>query len=387
MTARTAGPKWGLVVIALLGAASAAPVHCADWSLVPSFDLSERYEQNVGLRAVNAFGSNSTELGLGLALRGSTESTSYAIEPRLAWQRYGNSGDQNLDRDEQRAHLSFDHKGELNTLSGDLVLTSDSTLTSELGTTGINQFNRRHQELLSSLNYTWQWSERYSLVPTVSYRKSRYLDAADLGLLDFNYASASLAAVAVVAPRQTLSLATSAGRMQSLSPTTQNTNVTLQWSWKPAQNWQTSLAAGPSWVKTPTGTENGTIYSASLSHASELTSVSLSASRSISPAGRGVLTQREDVAAGVGRVWSEHWSSGLNASAIQSRELISTLGFAFGDVRYVRAETNTTWRPLRNWSVVLYAGYSRQIYQTAAFNAGGWDGRLALNWSRDLYGN
>ena len=359
MTARTAGPKWGLVVIALLGAASAAPVHCADWSLVPSFDLSERYEQNVGLRAVNAFGSNSTELGLGLALRGSTESTSYAIEPRLAWQRYGNSGDQNLDRDEQRAHLSFDHKGELNTLSGDLVLTSDSTLTSELGTTGINQFNRRHQELLSSLNYTWQWSERYSLVPTVSYRKSRYLDAADLGLLDFNYASASLAAVAVVAPRQTLSLATSAGRMQSLSPTTQNTNVTLQWSWKPAQNWQTSLAAGPSWVKTPTGTENGTIYSASLSHASELTSVSL----------------------------SEHWSSGLNASAIQSRELISTLGFAFGDVRYVRAETNTTWRPLRNWSVVLYAGYSRQIYQTAAFNAGGWDGRLALNWSRDLYGN
>jgi len=37
--------------------------------------------------------------------------------------------------------------------------------------------------------------------------------------------------------------------------------------------------------------------------------------------------------------------------------------------------------------VTLNAGYSRQIYKTAVYNAGGLDGRLALNWSRDLYGN
>jgi len=387
VTVTKAAARRAAVAIACVGTASVVPAHSADWSLVPSVDLSERYEQNVGLRAFDAFGSSSTQLGLGLTLRGATESVSYFFEPRLAWQRYASSGDQNLDRDEQRARMGFDHKGELNTAAGELTLTRDSTLTSELGTTGINQFNRRHQELLSSLNYTWRLNERYSLVPAVSYRKSVYLDAADLGLLDFSYASASLSAVAVVAARQTLSLATSAGRMQSDSPSTQNTNVTLQWSWRPAQNWQTSLAAGPSWVKTPNGTDTGTVYSAQLSHSAERSSVSLSASRSISPAGRGVLTQREDVAVSLGRQWRERWNSSLSASVIQTSELISALGFTFGDVRYARAETTTTWRPLQNWSVTLNAGYSRQIYKTAVYNAGGLDGRLALNWSRDLYGN
>ena len=387
MTFTKAAAHRAAVAISCVGAAWVVPAHSTDWSLVPSVDLSERYEQNVGLRAVNAFGGNSTQLGLNLNLSGASEATSYFFEPRLAWQRYSSHGDQNLDRDEQRAHMGFEHKGETSTASADVALTRDSTLTSELGTTGLNQFNRRHEELIATLNHGWQLSERYSLTPSVSYRKSRYLDAADFGLQDFSYVSGSLSLMHVIAPRQTLSLATSAGRMQSQSPSTQNSNVTLQWSWKPAQNWQTALAAGPSWVKFANGTDTGTIYSAQLSHAAERSSVSLSASRSISPAGRGVLTQREDLAVGMGLQWRERWNSSLSASVIQTRELISALGFSFGDVRYARAEASTTWRPLQNWSVVVNAGYSRQIYQTAVYNAGGLDGRLALNWSRDLYGN
>ena len=387
MTFTKAAARRAAVAITCVGAALAVPAHGADWSLVPSVDLSERYEQNVGLRVTDAFSSASTQLGLGLTMRGASESTSYFFEPRLAWQRYSSRGDQNLDRDEQRARMGFDHKGETSTASADVAMTRDSTLTSELGTTGLTQFNRRHEELIATLNHGWQLSERYSLTPSVSYRKSRYLDAADLGLQDFSYVSGSLSLTHVIAPRQTLSLASSAGRMQSQSPSTQNTNVTLQWSWKPAQNWQTSVAAGPSWVKFADGTETGTIYSAQLSHMAERSSVSLSASRSVSPAGRGVLTQREDVAVSLGRQWRERWSSSLSASVIQTRELISVLGFDFGDVRYARAETTTTWRPLQNWSVIMNAGYSRQIYKTSAYNAGGLDGRLALNWSSDLYGN
>ena len=126
----------------MLAADSAA---AAEWTLTPSGRVATAYIDNPHLLEEGGASTTGTIGEFAAVAKRRTERMDWTFEPRLRSARY--QDDESLDSDDRslRTQLGFATERSYWSASADLI--RDTTLTSELGSTGLVQANRRHQSV------------------------------------------------------------------------------------------------------------------------------------------------------------------------------------------------------------------------------------------------
>jgi hypothetical protein len=354
----------------------------SEWSATPQFAAHGDYWDNP--RLVYGGGSTvegiTTELSAAIARR--TESSEITIAPLIRLRRY--SGDEHLDGTDNVIRIAAKELTERTTWTFASTALRDSTLTSELGTTGFTQVNKRRDYAEVSAGPTFQIVERSQLSVSVSGLSANYEDNANTGLLDYRYASASITGTRQLSELSQLAIAVSAGRnFVPDAPINEmkNYSATLQYVYQWAATKSLTLFAGPSRVTSQFSTQNGEIYGASLRHQGERFTIDASAERNSRPTGSGIIQQVDAASLTDSFRMTERLSGGIDLSYTHSRESASILRFRPPEVKYLHIDANLTWQWTERLNIVLSAGRNTQQSDFQSQTAKGYLVSLGVNWA------
>lgn len=372
------------------GLASGSSV-AAEWQFTPSGELVTQSQQNPYLSA-DEDKKNDISNGLaamaGLGVQRRTEHSQFTLQPTIRVFRYDDNT--TLDRDEQNLALAYNWDGEKVAWRTSANATRDTTLTSELGNTGLTQANLRHEAYALSIAPTWTMSERWQLQTSLDSQDNRY-PGQSFGLADYRYSTVMLGATYVAAERLSLTLYGTAGLLdgEGGGPNTTDTsaNISVQYAWSPLTSFSASV--GPSWVKTDGEQEKGLRYRVAVSHALENSQIAFSIGRRQSPSGRALLTELDEAALTFATQVTERLSATSSATYSKRSNVLRVFGIDLERVSYWRVDLGLAWRMSSNWRLNFNLGASQQQIGSAFFNdeltGRGYEARLGFSWSGDPY--
>lgn len=357
----------------------------AEWTATPSAQLLAQGQSNPRFadEEQNLTAAFGTQLGLGLTR--ATERFSLLVQPTVAWHRY--QQDTDLDRSDQHLVTEWHWKGEHIDWDGTVSAARDTTLTSERGTTGLTQLNERHESLDVSLGPSWRWSERLSGIANIGLQAARYPGSTS-ALQDYDYRLATTSLSYVLSDRAALTGIATVGRLipEQTQLQSDSGSVRLQMQYALSSLWMLQFGAGPSLVRTASHEEHGIVYTGTLARTFERSSLSLSMNRSVSPSGRGVLTQLQDASLKYNAQLDERLSTGCSLTLSRRKDAIPAIETTLSDVSYARADVTASWRVSEHWHLGGGMGYAAQRFEgirSDADTARGYDVQLTLGWTGD----
>lgn len=357
----------------------------AQWQVVPSAYVGSSYADNPRLLADGGTESSGAVGEVSAVMKRLTERSELSLRPRVRSARYRD--DESLDSDDRYLTASFDWLGERSQWNSRLGVTHDTTLTSELGTTGLVQSNRRHEATDLSVAPTILFSERVNGGVQLAVSRNRYIDAGSTGLMDYRYQALSLfSTVALSDVGSSLSVTAQVGELSTHGlggSDTRDAALRLGWSYRPWPLWSTTVSAGPSFVEVDAGSDNGWVFDADVKREGERWWLTARGGRSQSPTGRGVLTRRDEVELSLHRRLTERLTGNVGARWIRSEDLLPQQGTVTTyEVDYGRLELGASWRLSRDWSLALQlAGQTQEYELAAAERADGYRAVLSIVWN------
>lgn len=350
---------------------------------MPSAYVGASYADNPRLMTSGGSSSSGTVGEFNASLKRKTERSELSLRPRFHSARY--SDDESLSSDNQYLTAGYRWLNERSEWNTELGLTRDTTLTSELGSTGLVQSNRRHEATTFSVTPNVMLTERVSGGVQMFLLNSRYIDAEFTGLSDYRYKALSLfSSVALTDTGSSLTVTAQGGELSSDtgSGVTRDGSLRLAWTFQPWQLWTASLSAGPSVVETDAGSDTGVVFDTELKRQGDRWSMAAAAGRSQSPTGRGVLTRRDKVTLSFNRSITEKLSATLAAQWIRTEDLLPQQGAATTyEVDYGRLDLGASWRLSRDWSLSLQLSGNTQNYELAPERAEGYRASLSMVWN------
>lgn len=351
-----------------MGLITTTPSHAASWSFTPHAALNVGHDDNVRLSA-DASESSTAVLQLDSILKRASDRFEFSLAPQLTLARYDREAV--LDRNDASVNTSLVRRRERSQwlLSGQYI--RDTTLTSELGTTGFVDANATHESMQLAVAPTAQITERWSASLQAATMRHRYeSDGESAGLVDYDYNSVLTKSSYSTNEYSALSLDVSWGRLavpQNRTATEVN-NYAANVSWQSAWNerWKLNLAVGPTRVESASFSDNGIGYSANLDRRSEQTTWQLSWSRDVTPNGRGVLSKRERADLSLSTQISERFSTSVSTQWIRSQDFLPSLALRSARVRYFFVSSALTWRVTPTVGISTSIGWTEQTAATAA---------------------
>lgn len=370
------------VTLCVAGAALCAQqASAAEWQVAPSAHVGTSYADNPRLLAEGGSSSSGANGEVRASLKRLTERSELTLRPRFVSSRY--SDDETLDTDDQFVTAGYHWLSERSEWNTELGLTRDTTLTSELGSTGLVQSNRRHEATSFTVTPSVMFTERVSGGLQMFLVDNRYVDAESTGLVDYRYAALSLFSTVLLSDAGsalTLTLQAAELSSESSGSDTRNGTLRLGWRFQPSLLWTAALSAGPSRVETDAGSDNGFVFDGEIKRQGDRWSLTANAGRSQSPTGRGVLTRRDEVKLSFNRAITERLNTNVGARWVRSEDLLSQ-GSATYQVDYGRLDIGTNWRISRDWSLSLQLGANTQDYDLAVERANGYRASLSMVWN------
>jgi hypothetical protein len=365
----------------------AAPVSAAQWSSSADVRVSVLAEDNPGLAATSRGTSGSGEATVGFNVERSTERFDMHVAPRVSARRY--SDDAGLDREEYRMDGGLDWRGERMRWLGDVWLSRESTLTSELGSTGLTQANLLRRERRVSLSPMFQLSERTSLQMGATVEDVDYSDRSLAALNGYvrSTASASLGRALGELLRGSLSVTGSLLQPGGGGEDSRDQSASFGLQWQGSQIALLQVSAGVSRVERAGVHRLGRTFGLGLQRQFRKASFSLDANRGLEPVGTGLITESDNVRIGAGWRVRETLQIATTLNTRQSRYLLQNAGLPSTRVRYTRAEVTMDWQLARSWSLGWQVGHAwnRQPGNVPATT--GFDTRMTLSWSAILHGH
>jgi len=353
--------------------------------MAPSMNIGTSYTENPRLLMKDGESDAGAVGEMSVSLKRSSERSELSLRPRLSSARYDK--DDSLDTDDRYLTAGYRWVGERGEWNMSLDLTQDSTLTSELGQTGVVQTNRRHESAGFSVSPNVMFTERMSGGVQMYLLDSRYIDAESTGLVDYRYTSMSLFttfALSEIGSNFTLTAQT--GELSTNvfgSSDTRDGTLRLALSYQPWELWSANLSAGPSFVETDEGSDSGAVIGAELKRTAERWSFSTSVSRSQSPTGRGVLTRRDRALLSCSRQLAERLTGSVSTQWIRNQDVQVEMdgGTRAFYVDYGQLDLSADWRLARSWSLLLRLSGNTQKYNTGPERADGYRASLSIVWN------
>ena len=378
------------VLCAILLPLAADPCRGAEWSFEPSVSLRSEYNDNIQLTP----DPHPTVWGMMLSpdvkFSAATETLTVTGGLNLSFNRYLNQPQLNIDNYDLSLRSSY--KAERDSLQLNLDAIRDSTLVSELATTGVVLAYAPRN--LSTVTPSWSraLTEATSITASYTYTHARYQHTSGTSLTDYQDQSASLGMQSNVDEGKVLNLAAYYDRYETPSPQTrQNTygvhggydhafSETLRGTflvgWRRTQSTVSSqvlICDGPIVVGICTGTvtettavqkqnTSGFTLNAILEKRSETDTVTGRLSQEIYPSGAGSLVQTQRVGINWAKQWSPTLTSNVDAAAYQTDYIGGVV--TSSNSRYYSLNSSLSWR-LSEWGKLdVGYNYARQKYDT-----------------------
>ncbi|MDY6947467.1 MAG: hypothetical protein SXG53_17290 [Pseudomonadota bacterium] len=356
----------------------------AEWQVVPSAYAGTSYADNPRLLVDGGSSTSGTVGELKAGLKRLTERSELSLLPRLVSSRY--SDDATLDSDNQYVTAGYRWLGERSDWNMELGLTRDTTLTSELGSTGLVQSNRRHEAANLMVSPKVMFTERVSGGVQMYLVDNRYVDAAFTGLVDYRYTALSVYSTVMLTDAGSALTVTAQGGELSTDgirgSETRDATLKLGWSFQPWLLWTTSLSAGPSMVETEAGSDSGFVIDSEIKRLGERWSLTANLGRSQAPTGRGVLTRRDEMKLTFRRSLTERLSADIGAHWVRSEDLLPVPGSSQTyEIDYARLNIGANWRVSRDCSLSLQLAGNTQNYELAVERANGYRASLSIVWN------
>ncbi len=309
----------------------AGPVSAERWRIQPTASLETEYDDNVRLTAIDAQSAFSGSLAA--ALRGirSSEVSDVEFSVGLAGTSY--SGLSELDNNSGYVGLDLGYRLERNQFRLGARLDSESTLTSEVATTGLNQVNKQRNRLTLDGGWAYLLTDRATLDLGASYQDVSYEDVELLPLFNYRLGAVSLANQYRLTERLGL-----IGRLSYERYETQDTPFTNEYGNAGAQvgaDYQlsetTSLSAQLGFRRTEqtldgldnlrvTRESSGQTYLVGFSKRFEVGgTLKLEARRDLAPSGGGELLDTTGLRANLSLRMAPRWLFALGANAYRNR--------------------------------------------------------------------
>ncbi len=357
---------FGRTVAGFMIVLATSTAQAAEWAYTPQGGAGVEYVHNPQLVPSSASsyaastGDANATLSADIAKHG--DGLDLTIDPSLFFSRFL---DHSLfDHDDQFLNVAGAYKTERITWSAIANGARDTTLTSEAGVTGLTNSNGRHEGLTLSAGPTVQLTERLSLSAQGGWQANHYADSGQTGLIDYRYTTGDLRGIYALTERTQVSLDASVAQLSTAQlsdkPITYAAvgNLTTQLD----EKWTATLAAGPSFVESDSGNENGVNYEADLQRHGELLTLTAKVSRSVTPTGRGVLTRYDQILLNAARPLSERLTMNLSGQFSRNRDLAENplLQSSAFTVNYYSLQGNLQWKFAMNWGLSLSAQEQHQ---------------------------
>ncbi|HKU16677.1 MAG TPA: hypothetical protein VJQ52_19955 [Steroidobacteraceae bacterium] len=371
----------GVLASAIGSIFASGGAQAAEWLFAPTARMSTAYADNPRLQEDGGTSTTAYLGELGGELQRRTERSSLKLQPQLRSSRY--SEDDSLDSDDQYLNTSASYLTQRAQWDASLNLGRDTTLTSELASTGLVQTNRRHESAALNVGATFMSTDVSHYGAQLYLLDSRYVDAVGTGLVDYRYRSVSPFWQGSATERSDVTITAQIGELfvPVFESRTRDASLRLAWSTRPAELWTTKLSAGPAYVNSSSGEDSGVVFDADLERRGERWRVTANAGRNLTPTGRGVLTRRDRVMLGVNRRVSEFVSASATMQWTRNQDLLPQAGIAFTDVEYGRVDVNLNWRISEHWSVGLALAAATQNNEASAGSADYQRASLSILWN------
>lgn len=368
-----------LSVLALAGIG--APSQAAEWLITPTASLRSDYTDNPRLQVNGNDNYAGVVSELAAQLNANSDLWKFSATPRLRSLRYSDDG--GLDSDDQFLVAALERPSERSSWSLSTSYSRDTTLTSELDTTGFVQTNRRHESLSFTGGSSWMLTERTSLGGNLFWQDHHYRDAASAGLIDYSYRAATAFANFMLTEATELRVSGQSGELliPGSDDPTRDTSVRLTLSYAPAPLWSMSVSAGPSFVSTRERDDEGRLYSLEATRRGERWRWNTTLGRDVTPTGRGVFTRRDKISIGTTYSMRQFLSTTLTLRGIENEDVFVDFGDAKREVRYGLVEARIDWRCAEQWSLSLLLATATQRYGAETPWADNFRAQLGMVWT------
>lgn len=375
-------PKPLRPAFALLAACGACEItHAAEWLAQPSAWWYFDYDSNRRLAPASQ-GEPSSDAGfmtLDLLLRRLTETDELAIHPQVELQRF--TQDTALDSNNGSLQLSASHQAPLWSVASKAGYSRDSTLITELASTGIIDAGARQEALTGELSGTRKLSPRQSVSADVSYVDITYPGGRSAGLIGYHDPSATLSYSYAYSPLTSLSVTAYGSDLRSeLDTRSQDAGGKLQLAHSFSSLLSMTASIGTSQARVNGASGSGVVWDFSLvRRTTQEGQWSFSVRRDVEPNGRGLLINHEEADLSLSRAVAPHLFVTLSATAIRNNDVF--IGITFDERRYYAGNAGLEWHPARHWQLDFTGGYSEAIEPQPYQFAHGWRGAMTLRWT------
>jgi hypothetical protein len=367
---------------ALAIAGAAAPAVAADWALAPQLVLSGEYNTNPYLIFGDVTHRSGGTLDLSLPLTAKTERTDFGLTLGGRLRRYDN--DPNGNRDDESLALNIGQTRERSGWQATAGWTRDTTLTSELGTTGLTQANLRHNRYQASISPQIQLSARSLFAFGVSGELDRYDNPGLSGLVDYGYGSVYAGYTRRSSEVTTLGLWVAGGGLSvpdRHDSESVNGVLRLTYEHQISERLSVEAYAGPNYVRSRTQDRWGAAGKLGFTYGGLRTSFTLSGEHALAPAGLGNLTVHDTAALGMTNRLTEKTSLATSVAYQRSLDALYVSSAQRRNTSYWRADESLRWQWAQTFSVGLSAGVTQQRSTAQSGHAKQFIGALRFAWN------
>ena len=351
----------------------------AEWSITPTYSATADYDSNRQLLS-NSKGSDAGVITADLLFKHAVEDLNYSLEPRYALRRYTDESIGNGDDRSLWAALNW--MRETAALSLTASYWDQSTLTTELLETGIVNGNTHRRMGQAGANWTWNQTERRSLLAQLSYQDVSYHGGVAQLLPGYRYTSGSLGERYAFSELGSITVSAYGSQLDSDSKGNNSRSIGLQSGliYQFTERVRLDASIGKSSRVLAGESSTGTDAQISLTRTGELSRGSLSYTRSLVPYGFGFLVEREEYQASYTQPLTPMLSATLMGSHIKNNETAVLL--RLDRLSYNSVALSVNWRPLETWSLgtqietlrTQTIGNSNQTVQS-------WRASMSLTWT------
>ena len=365
--------RW--VAVVALGIASA---HAADWSVQPLLVVGTDYDSNRTL-ASDATGSEGVSMSGNMRLVHATERLQLLLLPELALQRFSDRRFDRSDNDALSARATW--TGMLTSFDLSASLRDQSTLSSELLSTGIFDLHTRRRDEQIGGTWSYAYAERWGVSLFSSYESQNYHGNATTPLQDNRLTTFGLSEKYIATQRLSFTASASSGHYvtEQSSFDTRSDSASAGFILSLSERNQITGDFGWNRRTDQFSRSSGFVGQLLVSRSSETGSLSFSAGRSVVPSGFGVFSQMDQVLLSASRGLSERLTLGAALSWYRTQSAFRSV--TFDDRSYSQVRVSLTWRADPYWSIgAQLEGNRADSTLSADPIAQGWRAGLVATW-------
>jgi hypothetical protein len=376
----------------ILAMAAARASSGAEWSETLDVNANAAYDTNPQLLPGSSVADRSAQLAVDGNTSIQTERSQLTVIPRLSVIRYARESD--LDIVTGSLNLNYVETLERGQWSFSALALTDSTVTSELGQSGVTNINRRHDAYTLSAGYQHAITERLSWQLQSSWQSTHYSDALQFGLTDYEYASVQLGPTWAFNERLQGSLTLGADEISpQTGPLQRDYSASLQLKRALSEQYSWRASAGEVRVDTEQASAaTSSLFELGASRQGERVQWDVSARRQLLPIGLGLLARQDSATLSIAASTSERGTLTLSLNAIRSdpvtffRQLTPeiTIGFlAYSGASWGQATAQWSYQLAPRCAFTVAYSQARARNNIVPVWADGNQARLGIVWQSE----